>query len=109
MKLKNYCATLILFTSTFNASAWDAKVTNILHHRDWVAVTLTPDPGPGKCEKGSPYLVKVDETAKSQQLFSMILTALATGKTISGYDDPCVNAIWGNSRPSIERLNLKAN
>ncbi len=81
-------------------------VTNLLQHRDWVAVYLSPDPGKLNCEYGSPYLLKVDETAASQQRFSMILVSLTTGKKLNGYTDPCDTAIWGKSRPTIERLHL---
>lgn len=89
--------------------SWEAKVTNILHHGDVIAVSLSPDPGPLQCDYGSPYLIKLDGSQASDQLFSMVLTALATGKTVTGYGDPCASDIWAKSRPTIWRLNLKSN
>jgi hypothetical protein len=96
------CAFLI----ASKANAWEAQVTNILQHGDVAAITLSPDPGKGKCEVGSPYLIHVDDTQASKQLFSMLLAALTTGNKIRGYEDPCSSAIWGASRPTIKRLNL---
>ena len=107
--MNKFVSALLLAVVSSSAFSWEAKITNILHHSDWVAVTLSPGPGPQNCEAGSPYLVKVDETAANQQLFSMLLSAQASGKTIGGYSDPCVNAIWGKTRPTIERLNLRTN
>jgi len=87
------------------AGAWDAKVTSILHHYNYVAVYLSPDPGPGNCSYGSPYLVAVDDTAASKQRVAMLMMAVANGQTISGYHgDPCSTAIWAQSRPTIERI-----
>lgn len=100
------------FNLSVSVFAWDkpAVVTNILQHRDWVAVYLSPDPGKGSCDHGSPYLIKTDGSAASEQLFSMVLVSLTTGKKIDGYHgDPCNSAIWGVSRPTIERLHLKVN
>jgi hypothetical protein len=91
------------------ALAWEAKVTNILQHGNYVAVTLNPDPGEGKCEDGSPYILIVDDEPDTAQKFSMLLTAMSTGMTIVGYEDPCSSAIWGRSRPTIERLGLRGN
>ncbi|TQV65693.1 hypothetical protein FKG94_28245 [Exilibacterium tricleocarpae] len=105
---KIFLFSILILTSSI-AWSWDAKVTNILHHRDWVAVSFSPDPGNLGCSAGSPYLLKVDETAASQQRFSIILTALASGKTIGGHSDGCSSAIWGTSRPVIERINLRQN
>lgn len=87
-------------------NAWEAKVVDILQHGDYVAVTLSPDPGKGNCEAGSPYLLVVDNTPAAQQRFSMILTALASGKKIRGYADECSTAIWGVPRPTMRRLGL---
>lgn len=109
MNINRYIISLVLCAVCANASAWQAKVTSILQHGDWVAVTLDPDPGPQGCQKGSPYLIKVDESAESQQLFSIVLTALSTGNTIGGYEDPCIAAIWADTRPSIRRLYINSN
>lgn len=89
--------------------AWEAKVTRILQHDDFVAVYLDPDPGPLNCATGQPYLLVVDGTPGSEQRFSMLLTAISGKMTVSGYADACNTAIWGNSRPTIERLNLVSN
>ena len=99
---------VVLMLLAMDVMAWEAKISNILHHRTWIAVSLTPDPGKMSCDAGSPYLVEIKDTVAHQQLFSMLLAAQASGKTITGYDsDPCSAAIWGVSRPTIERLNLK--
>ena len=108
MKIRSLVLVFFALFSSY-AFSWEAKVTNILQHGAYVAVTLSPDPGPYSCQAGSPYLIKVDESSASKQLFSMVLSALATGKSIGGYEDACVNAIWGLTRPSIVRLNLKNN
>lgn len=99
---------LLLGVLSHNVSAWGGKVTNILQHGNAVAVTISPDPGKGNCDAGSPYILTLDDTEASKQRFSMLLAALMSGKSISGYDDPCVSAIWGVSRPSIVRLNLSS-
>jgi len=66
-----------LFLSVpLSCNAWEASVTQIMHHYDSVAVWITPDPGPLNCQQGQPYLVKVDSSEASKQRFSMILTAL---------------------------------
>lgn len=90
-----------------NAGAWEAKVVDILQHGSYVAVYLSPDPGVGSCSYGSPYLLSVEGTPASNQRFGMVLTALATGKSLAGYDDGCNSAIWAQSRPIIVRLMLK--
>lgn len=104
MKNKIYLFILCLFSSQVNA--WEADVVDILQHGDYVAVTLTPDPGVGNCEHGSPYLLIVDETPAAQQRFSIVLSALISGKKVRGYADECDNAIWGKSRPTLRRLSL---
>lgn len=86
--------------------AWEAEVTNVLQHGDYVAVYLNPDPGIGKCAAGQPYLLRADGTPGNEQKFSMLLVAMTTGRKISGYADSCSTAIWGVSRPTIERLHL---
>jgi hypothetical protein len=92
------------------AGAWDANVTSILHHYNYLAVYLSPDPGPGNCSYGSPYLIPVDDTTASKQRVALIMQALATGQKISGWHgDPCDTAIWAQSRPRIERLMLYSN
>ena len=103
---------LILITLLFASatSAWEAKVTKILQHGGTAAIYLEPNPGPLNCEVGQPYIVIVDETPASQQRFSMLLTALTAKMTVSGYTgDACSTSIWGQSRPTIRRLNLHAN
>lgn len=90
------------------ASAWEAKVTDILQHGTYAAIYLSPDPGPGNCEFGSPYLLVVDGTPEANQRFSMLLAALTTGNNVAGYADECATAIWGKSKPTIRRLRLKA-
>ena len=89
--------------------AWEANVTDILQHGTVAAISLSPDPGKGNCDVGSPYILIVDETPAAQQRFSMLLTALASGKKVRGYADACTTAIWGSSRPTIRRLGLKNN
>ncbi len=107
--LKCFLIFLVILFAT-NAGAWEpAKVTNILQHEKYAAIFLSPDPGKGNCEAGSPYLLLVDDTPDSKQKFSMLLTALTTGLKVSGHSDACVNAIWGKTRPSIRRLHLIAN
>lgn len=106
MKLFTLVLTFLLFSS--QATAWEAKVTSVLQHRDWVAVNLVPDPGVGACTAGNPYLIAVDGAPQNDQLFTMVMTALNTGKTVEGFaSDPCSSAIWGQPRPKIERLRLK--
>lgn len=100
---------LMLFLTvavSINSNAWEAKVTNILQHGNYAAISLSPDPGVGNCTAGSPYILVVDDTPAGKQRFSMLLTALTADKTISGYADECASAIWGVSRPTIRRLNL---
>ena len=87
-----------------SASAWEANVTDILQHGTYVAVYLSPDPGAGSCQYGQPYLLVVDDTPAGKQRFALILSALATGHKIAGYDDGCDTAIWAQSRPIIVRL-----
>ena len=106
MKTSILAGILLLFFAT-NSFAWDAEVLDILQHGNVVAVWLSPDPGPGNCSVGSPYILVADGTPESNQKFSMLLTALTTGMKISGYPDACTTAIWGNSRPTIQRLHLK--
>ncbi len=106
--MKILSISFLLFLFATNASAWDAKVTNILQHGGYAAISLSPNPGVGNCSAGSPYLLVVDDTPASQQRFSMLLAALMSGKSISGYADECATAIWGVSRPTIRRLNLSA-
>ena len=94
----------MLFANYVNA--WEATVVDILQHDDVAAITLSPDPGPGNCDVGSPYILIVDGTPASEQRFSMLLTALVSGKKVKGYADACSTAIWGTSRPTIRRLRL---
>jgi hypothetical protein len=88
--------------------SWEAKVTKILQHRNVVAVYLEPNPGKGICEYGQPYILLADGEAGNNQKFSMLLTALTAGKTITGYEDACSTEIWGQSRPTISRLIINA-
>jgi len=104
MKRIALCVLAVFTTSA--AFAWQAKVTNVLQHGTMVAIYLSPDPGPGSCAVGQPYLLAVDDTAAAKQRFSMVMTAVITGQTISGYDDGCSTAIWGYSRPLLWRLQL---
>ena len=108
-KLISCCAIVGAIFISCTVNAWEGQVTNILQHGDYVAITLSPDPGVGSCTVGSPYLMAVDETVESKQRFSMVLSALMSAKKIAGYDDGCATAIWGSSRPLIRRLNLRAN
>lgn len=88
------------------AQAWEAKVTNVLQHGTQIAIYLSPDPGPMGCSVGQPYLINVDDSIASKQRFAMVMTALTTGQTVSGYDDGCSNGIWAQSRPLVWRLTL---
>lgn len=91
------------------AFAWEANVTEILQHDNVAAIYLSPDPGKGQCDYGQPYLLIVDGTPESNQKFSMLLTALTSGKKVGGYEDECSTAIWEQSRPTIRRLKIIAN
>jgi len=91
-----------------SAQAWEAKVTAVLQHGTMLAIYLSPDPGPGSCSVGQPYLLAVDDTIASKQRFAMIMTAVATGQKVSGYDDGCNTGIWAQSRPYVWRLQLSA-
>ncbi|GFE82232.1 hypothetical protein GCM10011487_42320 [Steroidobacter agaridevorans] len=91
------------------AGAWDAKVSLLLHHGDYMAVYLTPDPGVGSCSAGNPYLVRIEDTLQSKQRIAILMQASATGQMIGGYSDGCSIGIWGVSRPLIERLQIYAN
>jgi len=104
MKRIALCALAVLTTSS--AFAWQAKVTNVLQHGTMLAIYLSPDPGPGSCSVGQPYLLTVDDTPEGKQRFAMVMTAVVTGQTISGYDDGCNSSIWGHSRPFVWRLQL---
>ena len=111
-ELMNIKTILLSFTAivfSANVFAWQAKVTNILQHGSYAAIYLSPDPGVGNCQYGQPYLLAVDGTPASNQRFSMILAAYTTGKNIAGYPDACSSAIWGQSRPTIERLRFGSN
>src|SRR5690348_15673465 len=102
---------IVLMLSTFvvqAAHAWEAKVTAVLQHGTTVAVYLSPDPGPGSCSVGQPYLLQVDDTPAAKQRFAMVLMASITGQLISGYDDGCDTSIWNQSRPLIWRLAVSA-
>src|ERR1044071_5703315 len=90
------------------AYAWQAKITNVLQHGGTLAIYLSPDPGPGSCSIGQPYLLEVDDTPAGKQRFAMVMTALVTGQTVSGYDDGCSTGIWNQSRPLVWRLMLNA-
>jgi len=110
--MKRYGALLVAIGSLWTsvAGAWDANVTSVLHHYDFLAVYLSPDPGAGNCSYGSPYLIVINDTTASKQRVALIMQALATGTKISGWHgDPCDIGIWGQSRPRIERLMLSAN
>ena len=104
---------LMLFTlgvlAASSASAWQGKITNVLQHGTMIAIYLSPDPGPGSCTYGSPYLIQVDDTPAAKQRFAMVMLALATGQTVSGYDDGCDTSIWAQSRPLVWRLMVNAN
>ncbi|WP_072681172.1 hypothetical protein [Arcobacter sp. LA11] len=102
MKIKNIL--LLIFLLFGNTYAWEAKVTDILHHDSYAAIRLSPDPGPGNCTVGSPYLLKIDDTIASKQKFNMLLSALISGKIVKGFSDSCSTAIWGTSRPTLYRL-----
>jgi hypothetical protein len=108
MKIKSL---VLVFCTLFSSYAfsWEAKVTNILQHGEYAAISLSPDPGVGNCEFGQPYILIVDDTAAAKQRFSMLLTALSTGNKVGGYADACSSAIWGQSRPTIRRLRLTTN
>jgi len=100
---------LILAATAFSVAAQEATVTEIIQHRDSVAVFLEPDPGPQSCEFGSPYLLPVDGQTANDQKFSMLLAALASGKKVRVFSDSCGTAIYSQSRPVIERLSLLKN
>jgi hypothetical protein len=103
------CALLVLSILVTQAShAWEAKVTNVLQHGTMIAIYLSPDPGPLSCSAGQPYLVQVDDTPAAKQRFAMLMIALTTGQTISGYDDGCNTGIWAVSRPLVWRIYLNA-
>jgi hypothetical protein len=104
MKRITLCALAILMTTS--VQAWQGKVTNVLQHGGMLAIYLSPDPGPGSCSVGQPYLIEVDDTPAAKQRFAMVMTALVTGQTISGYDDGCSSSIWAQSRPLVWRLSL---
>jgi hypothetical protein len=104
MKRIALCALAVLTSTT--AFAWQGKVTNVLQHGTMLAIYLSPDPGPGSCSVGQPYLLDVDDTPAGKQRFAMLMLAIATGQTISGYDDGCSTGIWGQSRPKVWRLQL---
>jgi len=106
MKRITLFALAILTTSS--AFAWEGKITNVLQHGTMIAIYLSPDPGPGSCSVGQPYLIAVDDTIAAKQRFSMVMTALVTGQTVSGYDDGCSTAIWAQSRPLVWRLTVSA-
>ena len=106
---KGILALFVGMLAASNANAWEANVSDILQHGTYVAVYLSPDPGPGSCQYSQPYLMVVDDTPAGKQRFTMIMTALATGHKIAGYDDGCDTAIWAQSRPLITRLVLRAN
>lgn len=107
--MKKITLTFIAVLFASNAGAWEANVSDILQHYNYVAVYLSPDPGPGNCQYGSPYLLVVDDTPASKQRFAMIMAALVTGNKIAGYPDPCDTGIWAQSRPTIQRLLLRPN
>lgn len=88
------------------AQAWEARITNVLQHGNQIAIYLSPDPGPMSCSIGQPYLINVDDSIASKQRFAMVMTALITGQTVSGYDDGCSSGIWAQSRPVIWRLTI---
>jgi|GEM_PF-6200833 len=104
--MKKLSLSVAMLLSSVSANAWEANVTDILQHGDVAAITLSPDPGKGNCSYGSPYILIVDGSPASEQRFSMLLTALTTGKKVRGYTDACSTAIWGQSRPTIRRLGL---
>ena len=104
--LKIWMSSLSLLLIAQVSHGWEAYVTAILQHGNNAAITLSPDPGIGNCEYGSPYILIVDDTPAAQQRFSLLLTALASGKKISGYQDECSSAIWGQSRPTVRRIRL---
>lgn len=108
-KAKAFLIGIIILLLSNVVGAWEANVTNILQHGSVVAVSLSPDPGVGNCEYGSPYIIFADGTPANNQLFSMLLTALSTGNKVAGYADACTTTIWGQSRPTISRLNLRNN
>ncbi len=90
----------------FGVHAWEAKVVNIVQHDTQIAVYLSPDPGPLTCSVGQPYLMNVDDTTAVKQRFAMLMTALITGQTVSGWNDGCSSGIYGQSRPIFWRLQL---
>jgi hypothetical protein len=104
--MKKFLLCALTLLTTTSAFAWQGKVTAVLQHGTMLAVYLSPDPGPGSCAVGQPYLIAVDDTIAAKQRFAMLMTAVATGQLVSGYDDGCSTAIWGHSRPLVWRLQL---
>ncbi len=100
-----FVVTVVMFSQT---QAWEGRVTQILQHGSVAAVYISPAPGKGQCENGGPYILHVDGSPENNQRFSMLMMSLSSGMTISGYDEACSSAIWGQPRPTIGRLYLKA-
>ena len=98
---------IVLSLMAFYSSAWEAKVVKIMQHDTHVAIYLDPDPGKFGCTHGSPFLLEVNETNSSQQLFSMALAAYTTNSTLSGYTEPCIDALFaGETHPKFRRISL---
>lgn len=103
-------ATLPFISLSASALTYEAKVTEILQHDSHIAVYLNPDPGKAFCDVGQPYLLPVTDTVEHQQKYTLLLTALTTGKTIKGYlsEGECDSNVWGQSRPIVRRIAIKA-
>ncbi len=106
--MKKSALLILSMVVAHSAHAWEAKVTNVLQHGTMIAIYLSPDPGPQSCSVGQPYLLQVDDTPAAKQRFAMVMMALVTGQTVSGYDDGCNTGIWAQSRPLVWRLYLNA-
>lgn len=94
--------------------AWESKVVEILQHKDVVIVKFAPKPSSNNfgCQLDS-YILEVDESPAIQQQYSLLLTALASGKTVVGYnqENDCAPAghPFNQTSPRIDRIGIKAN
>lgn len=105
--MKNAVIILLALVAS-QANAWEANVKKILQHDEWVAVELSPNPGNHGCESGTTFLLKVDDSPATQQKYSLLLSALVSGKKVYGYNNQndCVKGIWSNTRPPIDRIGI---
>lgn len=60
-----------------------------------------------KCDVASPFIVSDSEDG-FEQMYSMSLAALASGKKMQCWFSGCAKSAWGNTRPKVYACGIKS-